>query len=317
MLSKEQYTDQIRALCSQNGTSGSKSDSFVPTLRTPQRRIDIPVNVRCERNQKSREKIVGSSGFNAFAPDRYYVDEEQPDDLVSYNLMVNGTHGDPRILPAIVDTLKHLRRFYYQMLIQAKRKSLSPTTLKLDNFRSKGSDTYSSDELLSSETSVDKPQYLKHKSVRAETRPEDSNAGNCNGLVHVAPHWGLNKTENSVEIDKCTGDADGRDSDSGIQFDCDAIEGKSSQLYRLHEAAKEGDVEKIIQLILDCCNVNGQNDDGWPALEYALSNSKFRAALFLIEAGTDINRYTVEKVDEYERILGKARNYTYFIRTAV
>ena len=316
ILSKEQYTDQIRVLCSQSRTSRAKSETVVTTTRKSPRKTNIS-NFNFDNDVKLIEKTVSKSGL---VPDKYYyIDEEQPADLESYNLMVNGTLGDPRILPAVVDTIKYLRYLYHQLLMQAKCRSSSFCDREMDNFRSKGSDSYSSDDLSSGEFSFDKPQYLEHERVRVKKSAIEKSTSNSGVTNAMSSHRQLRKSgkPNEISKDRVHGESDGRDSDSGIHFDCDAFESKICVNNRLHEAAKDGDVEKVIELILDCCDVNGLNGDGWPAIESALNNSKFRAALLLIEAGTDMRAYTEKKVDEYEEVINKARDYTHFIRTAV
>ena len=318
ILSKEQYTEQIRDLCSQSRRSRAKSDTFVSTTRKSARKTNIS-GFSFDNDVKLIEKPIRDRGLNSFVSERYYIDEEQPSDLESYNMMVNGTQGDPRILPAVVDTIKDLRFLYHQLLMQAKCKSSSFCDGEFDHFRSKGSESYSSDDLSSGEFSVDKPQYLEHENSRVKKTAvkKSTFSSRITNAVSSQRKTRKNGKPNEVSKEQGQGEADGRDSDSGIHFDCDAFESKISPSNRLHEAAKDGNVEKVIQLILDCCDVNGLNDDGWPAIESALNNSKFRAALLLIEAGTDIGSYTEKKVDEYEEIISKTRNYTQFIRTAV
>ena len=317
VLTKAQYTDQIRVLCSRSKTSRTDRNDNESAMRKSPRKTNTQTDDLPKHDVKLVEETITTSQFNGPTNDRYYVDEEQPTDLYSYNLMVNGRLADPRILPAVVDTITYLRTLYHKILMQTKRASSYVYDQKNNSFGSKGSDSYSSDDLSGSDFPVNKPQLFEKSSVSTK-RLVEKNTSLPNKCTNSKPYGKLRKKRMLAEegTEQFQGET-GRDSDSGVHFDCDASESSNNENTRLHEAARIGDVEKVIQLILDCCDVNGLNNDGWPAIESALSRSKFRAALFLIEAGTDIKSYTGKKVDEYEEALRRVRNQTYFIRTAV
>jgi len=318
ILTKAQYTDQIRILCSRSKTSRVDRNVNESAKRKSPRRTNTQTDDLPKHDVKLIEKTIGKSQFNDFTHDRYYVDEEQPTDLYSYNLMVNGRHADPRILPAVVDTIKYLRSLYHKILMQTKRASSNVSDRRNNSVGSKGSDSYSSDDLSSSDFAVNKPKLFE-KNIVSTKRLVEKNASLPSKCTKNTLYGKLTKKRVPAEggTNHFRAETEGRDSDSGINFDCDAFESGNNENTRLHEAAKNGDVEKVIQLILECCDVNGLNSDGWPAIESAMNRSKFRAALFLIEAGTDIESYTGKKIDEYEEAVRRVRNQTYFIRTAV
>ena len=308
-LSKEQYTEQIRKLCSTSRTTRVKSNSFGSNAQKSNEKTN---NNAQNQQEHDIEKAVLDHG--GLMPSKYFIDEEEPNDLQSYNSMVNGKVDDPRILPAVVDTVKYLRKMYREMLIDMKPKSSSFFERERAKVGTKGSDSFSSDDLSSAESAMEKPAYLKHENARVRRRGENK-SGSCTEFENNQSHWKLKWKVKEAE--EWLEEIDGVDNDSGVHFGYDAVEKKEMQKSRLHFAAKNGNLEKVVELILDCCDVNEEGENGWPAIESALNSSKFRCALFLIEAGTDMKMYTEKKVNEYETVLRKARSYTHFIQTAL
>ena len=70
----------------------------------------------------------------------------------------------------------------------------------------------------------------------------------------------------------------------------------------LHKAATAGDLESIYTLIQYGAVVNIQDQDGFPPIHSALRKAHFKCAILLIECGTDMARYTTERVREFLEI---------------
>lgn len=70
----------------------------------------------------------------------------------------------------------------------------------------------------------------------------------------------------------------------------------------LHKAAAAGDLESIYTLVQYGAFVNIQDQDGFPPIHSALRKAHFKCAILLIECGTDMVRYTTERVREFLEI---------------
>ena len=70
----------------------------------------------------------------------------------------------------------------------------------------------------------------------------------------------------------------------------------------LHKAAAAGDLESIYTLIQYGAFVNIHDQDGFPPIHSALRKAHFKCAVLLIECGTDMVRYTTERVREFLEI---------------
>ena len=70
----------------------------------------------------------------------------------------------------------------------------------------------------------------------------------------------------------------------------------------LHKAAAAGDLESIHTLIQYGALVNIVDQDGFPPIHSALKKSHYKCAILLIECGTDIARYTTERIREFMEI---------------
>ena len=70
----------------------------------------------------------------------------------------------------------------------------------------------------------------------------------------------------------------------------------------LHKAASAGDLESIHTLIQYGALVNIVDQDGFPPFHSALKKAHYKCAILLIECGTDIARYTTERIREFREI---------------
>ena len=70
----------------------------------------------------------------------------------------------------------------------------------------------------------------------------------------------------------------------------------------LHKSAAAGDLESIHTLIQYGAVVNIPDQDGFPPIHSALRKAHFKCAILLIECGTDVARYTTERVREFLEI---------------
>lgn len=70
----------------------------------------------------------------------------------------------------------------------------------------------------------------------------------------------------------------------------------------LHKAAAAGDLESIHTLIQYGAMVNIVDQDGFPPIDSALKKAHFKCAILLIECGTDVARYTTERIREFMEI---------------
>lgn len=70
----------------------------------------------------------------------------------------------------------------------------------------------------------------------------------------------------------------------------------------LHKAAAAGDLESIHTLIQYGALVNIVDQDGFPPIHSALKKAHYKCAILLIECGTDIARYTTERIREFMEI---------------
>lgn len=77
----------------------------------------------------------------------------------------------------------------------------------------------------------------------------------------------------------------------------------------LHKAAAAGDLESIHTLVQYGALVNIQDQDGFPPIHSALRKAHFKCAILLIEYGTDVGRYTSERVGEFLEIKDMTRGH--------
>ena len=70
----------------------------------------------------------------------------------------------------------------------------------------------------------------------------------------------------------------------------------------LHKAASAGDLESIHTLIQYGALVNIVDQDGFPPIHSALKKAHYKCAILLLECGTDIARYTTERIREFMEI---------------
>lgn len=77
----------------------------------------------------------------------------------------------------------------------------------------------------------------------------------------------------------------------------------------LHKASTAGDLESIHTLVQHGARVNILDQDGFPPLHSALRKAHYKCAIFLMECGTDLNSYTIGRVQEFMDITEIARTY--------
>jgi putative CocE/NonD family hydrolase len=61
------------------------------------------------------------------------------------------------------------------------------------------------------------------------------------------------------------------------------------RIYPLHQAAVDGDIEQVKQLISKGVNVNAKDEEENPPLHYAVQSGKIEIVQLLVEAGADVN----------------------------
>lgn len=74
----------------------------------------------------------------------------------------------------------------------------------------------------------------------------------------------------------------------------------------LHKAAAAGDLDSIYTLVQYGALVDLQDREGFPPIHTALIKAHFKCVVMLIECGTDIARYTNERLKEFLEIRGMA-----------
>lgn len=77
----------------------------------------------------------------------------------------------------------------------------------------------------------------------------------------------------------------------------------------LHKSAAAGDLESIHTLIQYGAVVNIVDQDGFPPIHSALKKAHFKCAILLIECGTDVARYTTERIREFLEIRDMTSGY--------
>eukprot|EP00795_Rhopilema_esculentum_P012356 gene12356-3010_t len=274
-LTKDQYIQKIRELCGEISyqSVGQKDRSKRNTVWK-----GSASSKPCSHNGVfAEDKDRGfTTSLHPSTSRNYFVDDEQPTDPESFSSMVNTTTADPRILPAVVETVRYLRQTYHQLLLSTRPKSFSFFEKERENL---GTRSDSSEEHFSS----------------------------------------LSDDTNSAKV-LVTG---GRDRWSGSdRHRCRRVTFDTANLqeykpYELHAAASEGNIDKVMMLTLNGCDLNAPDSDGFPAFEFALRRSKFRCAIFLVEAGSDIDMYTRKKLKEYEKLLKKSRSYMHVMETTL
>lgn len=313
-LTKAQYAMRIRNICCQTQMPRVKGSlaPIVPTASCTNTGHGLKYEEKTPHKAIFRKEFDVQKNYN-----RYFTDEEVPSDLEYFNLMMNGSSGDPRILPAVVDTLKYVRKIYHEMLTETRTKAWSFFENERRSIGSKSSDSLSSDGQSSNGEFVNENRLKTASDILRMRKHEARESYNRHGLDVNTSRW-----KQRIRVENVTGRRkhEWTDGEPGVDCDSDPVDDKSiteTKTAALHDAAMRGNVEKVMRLILDWCDVNALNKDGWPAFEGAMNNSKFRCALFLIEAGTDMKRYTTKKVEQYEKALSKVRSYTQFIKTAL
>lgn len=77
----------------------------------------------------------------------------------------------------------------------------------------------------------------------------------------------------------------------------------------LHKAAVVGDLDSIQTLVQYGALVNLQDREGFPPIHSALAKANFECIVMLIECGTDLTRYTNERVREFLEIKNMAKGH--------
>ena len=72
-----------------------------------------------------------------------------------------------------------------------------------------------------------------------------------------------------------------------------------SSVPMLHVAAGSGKNKLLEKLISAGVNLNEKDNEGWPAIHYAILNGHFHCAALLFENGADMNCYTEDIVKDY------------------
>ena len=73
----------------------------------------------------------------------------------------------------------------------------------------------------------------------------------------------------------------------------------------MKEAAGKGDIKRILNLMNsnECTHKNSSKCQTMPAFHNALQKEHFRTAILLLEAGTDLELYTEQRINEYNEML--------------
>ncbi len=333
-LTKEQYVEEIRALCGRmqpkvtlsrkeerNWVNSKEMVNSKDTRISGRSRSMYVSSDKKSRDFKSRKinrtaseayKLVNhltwaeqanhENGNNNKRDIMYYIDEEQPSDIEAFSDMVNGRSADPRILPAMIQTIRYLRQGYHQMLLDMKPKSkdfFDREFAKLERNRF----------------------YTRERGRAGTSSPEESDSGMTDwsyGRYCVSRK--SNQSIISQNGDKMIYDSDWSHSrsDSGVTLlSNDNFSKQAINNYALRVAATNGDTDQVMHLTLQGCDLNHLGEDGWPPIELALRNSRFRCAIFLVEAGTEMETYTARKMQEYTEIIYKSRKYLHVLQTSL
>ena len=315
-LTKDQYIQRIRELCGEiSYQSVGQKD------RSKRNRVwkDSASSKPCSHNGVfAGDKNRGfTTSLQASTSRNYFVDDEQPTDPESFSSMVNYTTADPRILPAVVETVRYLRQTYHQLLLSMRPKSFSFFEKERENLgtRSDSSEEHFSslsDDTNSAKVRVSLP-YNQNSTRHRKKRANSTLSSSSNSSASLGNHQLIRRSVTG-SCDKWSGSD--RHRFRRVTFDTVNLQ-KNDQPYELHAAASEGDTDEVMMLTLNGCDLNAPDSDGFPAFEFALRRSKFRCAIFLVEAGTDIDMYTRKKLKEYETLLRKSRSYMHVMKTTL
>lgn len=77
----------------------------------------------------------------------------------------------------------------------------------------------------------------------------------------------------------------------------------------LHRAAEEGDMESIRILIEHYADLDISDRSGFPPVHHALQNFHYKAAIFLMDCGTDLMSYTSKRIQEFVKVKATAKQY--------
>jgi len=70
------------------------------------------------------------------------------------------------------------------------------------------------------------------------------------------------------------------------------------ELERLHHAADDGDIGEMKRLVAAGYDMNMFDDLGWTPLHHAVKGEHYKAALWLIEQGADVNANDEQRIGE-------------------
>ena len=77
----------------------------------------------------------------------------------------------------------------------------------------------------------------------------------------------------------------------------------------LHRAAMEGDIDAVRILINHGANVNTRDRNGFQPVHHALRCHHYKAAMFLMDCGTDLVSYTSKRIHEFVNVKAIAKQY--------
>ena len=90
-----------------------------------------------------------------------------------------------------------------------------------------------------------------------------------------------------------------RDSIRTISSSSSSEDGETTKRYPLHVAAKRGDCQQIHRLLSEGHAVNAVDEQGWPAIHYALAAGHFDCVAKLMNAGANVRDYSKGRTLKY------------------
>ena len=220
----------------------------------------------------------------------YYVDEEQPTDTLIYSMMVNDNDNDIQLLPAVIETIELLRESYHDCLVEKYRSRRRGNSLRFGlsgnqeerlHRKDTESNTYNKDGGWKRGVTPNGSYYYKHK--------EEVD----NNLTISSPMYPVSQSTRGYKL----------------------FYYNKARRIQLHGIAAIGNVSLLQQMVVEGCEIDALDSEGWPALHSALRSFKFRCAIFLLEIGSDTVVYTKKRLREYRQVINKARKYCQFLST--
>lgn len=148
-------------------------------------------------------------------------------------------------------------------------------------------------KLLESRRTYFKCQFQIHQKIKLKRFPV---------LPHLLASTSSSSSSSSYWKNKDSG-LDNIDSSSLLKERLELVDSLSCKAMK--EAAGKGDIKRILNLMNsnNCTHNNSNQCQTMPAFHNALKKEHFRTAILLLEAGTDLELYTEQRINEYNEML--------------